>query len=73
MSQYPPCNCSPQLDCSDSAYSFVGNTMGILTFAYAILATEWIYVSRIRSADAEQRKLMDTAYANYVRWKTMIN
>ena len=47
--------------------------MGILTFVYAVLATAWIYISRIRSADAEQRKLMDTAYANYVRWKLMIN
>lgn len=47
--------------------------MGILTFVYAVLATAWIYVSRIRSADAEQRKLLDTAYANYVRWKLMIN
>lgn len=47
--------------------------MGILTFAYAVLATIWVYISRIRSADAEQRKLMDTAYANYVRWKLMIN
>ena len=47
--------------------------MGILTFVYAVLATLWIYVSRIRSADAEQRKLLDTAYANYVRWKLMIN
>ncbi|EXJ63788.1 hypothetical protein A1O7_00123 [Cladophialophora yegresii CBS 114405] len=75
MSQCPPCNCNcnPQLDCSDSAYSTAGNTMGILTFVYAVLATAWIYVSRIRSADAEQRKLMDTAYANYVRWKLMIN
>ena len=47
--------------------------MGILTFVYAVLATVWLYVSRIKSADAEQRKLMDTAYANYVRWKLMIN
>ncbi|KAK4944248.1 hypothetical protein LTR10_016361 [Elasticomyces elasticus] len=47
--------------------------MGILTFVYAVLATAWIYLSRIRSADVEQRKLMDTAYANYVRWKLMIN
>lgn len=73
MSQCPPCNCNPQLDCSDSPYSTAGNTMGILTFVYAVLATIWIYVSRIRSADAEQRKLLDTAYANYVRWKLMIN
>ncbi|OCT53161.1 hypothetical protein CLCR_09474 [Cladophialophora carrionii] len=75
MSQCPPCNCNchPQLDCSDSAFSTAGNTMGILTFVYAVLATAWIYISRIRSADAEQRKLMDTAYANYVRWKLMIN
>jgi hypothetical protein len=47
--------------------------MGILTFVYAVLATLWLYVSRIRSADAEQKKLMDTAYASYVRWKLMIN
>jgi hypothetical protein len=73
MSQCPPCNCNPRLDCSDSAYSTAGNTMGILTFVYAVLATLWIYLSRIRSADAEQRKLLDTAYANYVRWKLMIN
>jgi hypothetical protein len=47
--------------------------MGILTFVYAVLATLWIYITRLRSADAEQRKLLDTAYANYVRWKLMIN
>jgi hypothetical protein len=47
--------------------------MGILTFVYAVLATIWIYISRIKSADTEQRKLLDTAYANYVRWKLMIN
>ena len=47
--------------------------MGILTFVYAVLATVWIYVSRIRSADVEQRKLLNTAYATYVRWKLMIN
>ena len=73
MSQCPPCNCSPLLDCSDSAYSVAGNTMGILTFVYAVAATLWIYISRVRSADAEQRKLLDTAYANYVRWKLRIN
>jgi len=47
--------------------------MGILTFVYAVLATAWVYILRIRSADVEQRKLMDTAYANYIRWKLMIN
>ena len=73
MAQCPPCNCNPLLDCNDPLYSTAGNTRGILTFVYAVLATIWIYVSRIRSADAEQRKLLDTAYANYVRWKLMIN
>ena len=47
--------------------------MGILTFVYAVLATVWVYISRIRTADVEQKKLIDTAYANYVRWKLMIN
>ena len=47
--------------------------MGILTFVYAVAATIWVYVSRIKSADVEQKKLIDTAYANYVRWKLMIN
>jgi len=73
MSLCPACVCAPQLGCNDSKYSTAGNTMGILTFVYAVLATIWIYVSRVRSADAEQRKLLDTAYANYVRWKLMIN
>ena len=45
----------------------------VLTFAYAILATAWIYLARLRSADVEQRKLLDMAYANYVRWKLMVN
>jgi hypothetical protein len=47
--------------------------MGIMTFAYAILATAWIYISRIRFANVEPRELMDTAYANDVRWKLMLN
>lgn len=47
--------------------------MGILTFVYAVVATVWVYVTRAKSADVEQRKLLDTAHANYVRWKLMIN
>lgn len=71
MSNCPPCE--PYLDCSDSPLDTASNIIGIFTFAYAVLATIYVYLSRARSADTEQRKLLDTAYANYVRWKLMIN
>jgi hypothetical protein len=71
MSQCTPCE--QVLSCGDSNLSIAGNVIGMMTFAYALLATIYIYVSRIRTADVEQRKLMDSAYANYVRWKLMVN
>lgn len=71
MAQCTPCE--QVLSCGDSNLSVAGNVIGMMTFAYALLATIYIYVSRIRTADVEQRKLIDSAHANYVRWKLMVN
>lgn len=44
-------------DCGDSPLSTTGNITGILTFAYALLASALVFLTVIRSADSEIHQL----------------
>ncbi|KAK0701324.1 hypothetical protein B0H67DRAFT_650545 [Lasiosphaeris hirsuta] len=47
----------PELDNADSPLSTTGNILGILTFAYAIIASCLVFLAVIRTADSEMQQL----------------
>lgn len=66
----PTCvSCQDRLNCSDSPLSITGNIIGILTFAYATLATVVYYLVAISNSDRDLNRLRDTL--NEVRLEAM--